>query len=101
MSSPTSATARASPCRGCCGCSTGVKLRTTFFVPGWVAETWPDVARSVRDAGHEIGHHGYLHESVRGKDEATEEGYLLRGLEALDTRPRHPAGRLSSRRRGT
>ena len=61
-----------------------VKLRTTFFIPGWVAETWPDVARSVRDAGHEIGHHGYLHESVRGRDEATEEGYLLRGLEALD-----------------
>lgn len=61
-----------------------VGLRTTFFVPGWVAETWPDVARSVRDAGHEIGHHGYLHESVRGVDEATEEGYLLRGLEALD-----------------
>jgi peptidoglycan/xylan/chitin deacetylase (PgdA/CDA1 family) len=60
-------------------------LRTTFFIPGWVAEAWPDVARSVRDAGHEIGHHGYLHESVRGKDEATEEGYLLRGLEALDT----------------
>jgi len=35
-------------------------LRTTFFVPGWVAETYPDLARSVRDAGHEIGHHGYL-----------------------------------------
>ncbi len=61
-----------------------VGLRTTFFIPGWVAETWPGVARSVRDAGHEIGHHGYLHESVRGVDEATEEGYLLRGLEALD-----------------
>jgi peptidoglycan/xylan/chitin deacetylase (PgdA/CDA1 family) len=60
-------------------------LRTTFFIPGWVAETWPDVARSIRDAGHEIGHHGYLHESVRGADEATEEGYLVRGLEALDT----------------
>ena len=60
-------------------------LRTTFFVPGWVAETWPEVARSVRDAGHEIAHHGYLHESVRGVDPATEEAYLLRGLEALDT----------------
>ena len=62
-----------------------VKLRTTFFIPGWVAQTWPEVARSIRDAGHEIGHHGYMHESVRGVDEATEEGYLLRGLEALDT----------------
>ena len=61
-----------------------VGLRTTFFIPGWVAEQWPDVARSVRDAGHEIGHHGYLHESVRGVDEATEVGYLERGLAALD-----------------
>jgi peptidoglycan/xylan/chitin deacetylase (PgdA/CDA1 family) len=26
-----------------------------------------------------------MHESVRGKDEATEEGYLVRGLEALDS----------------
>lgn len=62
-----------------------LRLRTTFFIPGWVAETWPDVARSIRDAGHEIGHHGYVHESVRGVDEATEAGYLRRGFEALDT----------------
>jgi peptidoglycan/xylan/chitin deacetylase (PgdA/CDA1 family) len=62
-----------------------LKLRTTFFIPGWVAETWPAGARTIRDAGHEIAHHGYLHESVRGKDEATEESYLLRGLEALDS----------------
>jgi peptidoglycan/xylan/chitin deacetylase (PgdA/CDA1 family) len=62
-----------------------LRLRTTFFIPGWVAETWPDVARSIRDAGHEIGHHGYLHESVRGVDEETEKRYLSRGFEALDT----------------
>ena len=61
-----------------------LKLRTTFFIPGWVAESWPDVARSIRDAGHEIGHHGYLHESVRGVDEATELEYLRRGFESLD-----------------
>ena len=61
-----------------------LKLRTTFFVPGWVAETWPDVIRSIRDAGHEIGHHGYVHESVRGIDEETEIGYLHRGFAALD-----------------
>ncbi len=61
-----------------------VGLRTTFFIPGRVAETWPELARSVRDAGHEIGHHGYLHESVRGVDEATEIRYLERGLGALD-----------------
>ena len=62
-----------------------LRLRTTFFIPGWVAETWPEVARSVLDAGHEVGHHGYQHESVRGVDEATERRWLDRGLEALDT----------------
>ena len=63
-----------------------LKLRTTFFVPGWVAETWPDVARSIRDAGHEIGHHGYVHESVRGVDEETEIGYLRRAVLRPSTR---------------
>ncbi len=59
-------------------------IRATFFIPGWVAEQWPAVARSIRDAGHEIGHHGYFHESVRGLDEAAEERALVRGFEALD-----------------
>jgi peptidoglycan/xylan/chitin deacetylase (PgdA/CDA1 family) len=59
-------------------------IRATFFIPGWVAEQWPSVALAIRDAGHEIGHHGYLHESVRGMDEATEAHALDRGLDALD-----------------
>ena len=60
-------------------------IRTTFFVPGYTAECWPDLTRSIRDAGHEIGHHGYLHEGARSApDETTEEQRLLRGLEALD-----------------
>lgn len=59
-------------------------IRATFFIPGYTAERWPDVCRSVRDAGHEIGHHGYLHESIRGVDEDKEERVLRRGMEALD-----------------
>jgi peptidoglycan-N-acetylglucosamine deacetylase len=60
-------------------------VRATFFVPGYTAERWPAVVRAVRDAGHEIGHHGYLHEGARSApDDATEEARLLRGLEALD-----------------
>ena len=60
------------------------RIRATFFVPGYSAERWPDTVRSIRDAGHEIAHHGYLHEGSRGADPATEERRLLRGLEALD-----------------
>jgi len=60
-------------------------IRATFFVPGYTAERWPDTIRAIRDAGHEIGHHGYLHEGARSApDLETEESRLLRGLEALD-----------------
>jgi peptidoglycan/xylan/chitin deacetylase (PgdA/CDA1 family) len=60
-------------------------IRATFFVPGYTAERWPDVVRAIRDTGHEIGHHGYLHEGARSApDVETEERWLLRGLEALD-----------------
>ncbi len=58
-------------------------VRATFFVPGYTAEQHPGAIQAVRDAGHEIGHHGYLHEPLTGTDEATERGYLERGLDAL------------------
>ncbi len=59
-------------------------LRATFFVPGYTADRHPDTVRAIRDAGHEIGHHGYLHEPVFRASAAEEESYLLRGLDALD-----------------
>jgi polysaccharide deacetylase family protein (PEP-CTERM system associated) len=39
-------------------------VRATFFVVGWVAERHPELIRSVRAAGHEIGSHGYMHQKV-------------------------------------
>ena len=44
----------------------------------------PAICRAIRDAGHEIAHHGYLHEGAHGADGAEQERRLLRGLEALD-----------------
>jgi peptidoglycan/xylan/chitin deacetylase (PgdA/CDA1 family) len=40
--------------------------------------------RAILDGGHEIGHHGYLHEQMQGIDAATEARYLDRGLDALE-----------------
>ncbi|GAB3348482.1 polysaccharide deacetylase family protein [Amycolatopsis echigonensis] len=60
------------------------EVRATFFVPGFTAECYPDVVRAIADGGHEIGHHGYLHEQMRNIDAETEAGYLDRGLDALD-----------------
>ncbi|CDO77225.1 hypothetical protein BN946_scf184747.g38 [Trametes cinnabarina] len=39
------------------------KIKTTWFIPGHSLETFPDQMAAVRDAGHEIGLHGYSHEN--------------------------------------
>ena len=52
------------------------RITTTFFVPGWTAERWSDVVAEIHRRGHEIGHHGYLHEALEGKSRAEEEEIL-------------------------
>jgi peptidoglycan/xylan/chitin deacetylase (PgdA/CDA1 family) len=61
------------------------EVRATFFCPGYTAERYPDLLRRVRDEGHEIAHHGYLHEAMAGMSRDDEAAVLDRGLEALDT----------------
>jgi cytosine deaminase len=60
------------------------ELQATFFVPGYTAERYPELVRRIADGGHEIAHHGYLHEAVRGMSPADEAAMLDRGLEALE-----------------
>ncbi|MEV5004754.1 polysaccharide deacetylase [Streptomyces sp. NPDC056159] len=67
-------------------------VKATFFVPGFTADTYPDMVRSIVDEGHEVAHHGYLHEPMQGIDAAREAEYLDRGLEALDRLGIRPAG---------
>ena len=40
-------------------------IRTTWFIPGHSLETFPEEMAAVRDAGHEIGLHGYTHENPK------------------------------------
>ena len=58
-------------------------VTATFFVPGFTADTYPDTVRQIIDAGHEIAHHGYLHEPMQGISTAQEAEYIDHGLEAL------------------
>ncbi len=59
-------------------------VTATFFVPGFTADRYPRVVRAIVEAGHEVAHHGYLHEPLEGVDAETEADYLDRGLEALE-----------------
>ncbi|PWN99012.1 glycoside hydrolase/deacetylase [Tilletiopsis washingtonensis] len=38
-------------------------ITTTFFIPGHTLESFPKECEAIRDAGHEIGLHGYSHEN--------------------------------------
>lgn len=39
------------------------KMKATWFIPGHSLETFPEECIAIRDAGHEIGLHGYSHEN--------------------------------------
>lgn len=56
----------------------------TFFVPGRVAERYPERVAEIVAAGHELAHHGYTHTSPTAMTAAEEEEELLRGKEALE-----------------
>jgi peptidoglycan/xylan/chitin deacetylase (PgdA/CDA1 family) len=60
------------------------ELHATFFVPGWVADEHPREVATIVEAGHELGHHGYLHDSMDGVSRDRELEVLLQGIEALE-----------------
>ncbi|MGD9711160.1 MAG: polysaccharide deacetylase [Thermomicrobiales bacterium] len=60
-------------------------VEATFFIPGHTAETYPDLTRAIAASGHEIGHHGYLHERPGDLSPDQERAVLVRGLNALES----------------
>lgn len=69
------------------------ELKGTFFVPGFTAELNGDLVRRIADGGHEIGHHGYLHEKPDDLADDVEERVIVKGIEALEgVTGRRPVG---------
>jgi polysaccharide deacetylase family protein (PEP-CTERM system associated) len=58
-------------------------VRATFFILGKVAEAHPSLAPAIAAAGHEIGTHGYSHESVEAMPVARFREELHRSVETL------------------
>lgn len=60
-------------------------ILATFFVPGWVAERNEELVREIASLGHEIAHHGYLHEPPSSFGPGESEGGILdKGSEILE-----------------
>ncbi|MFC5175603.1 polysaccharide deacetylase family protein [Nocardioides taihuensis] len=58
-------------------------LKQTFFVPGWTAEKYPELVECIVGGGHEIAHHGYLHERPNAMTPDEEEYWFRRATDAL------------------
>jgi len=59
------------------------QVPATFCVPGHTALAYPELVRRIHGEGHEIAHHGWVHENPAAFDEAGERRNLDQGLEAL------------------
>lgn len=67
-------------------------IRATFYVPGYTADHHPDAIAAILAAGHEVGHHGYLHLGTDGLDQAGQRAELEAGLTALGKHGVRPVG---------
>ena len=59
------------------------KIPASFFVPAWNAERNEDTVRDIVRRGHEIGHHGYMHEPPASLSAEEETAILDKGTEIL------------------
>ncbi len=58
-------------------------VQATFFVPGWVIEKYWGLMERILAEGHEIGHHGYMHEYTDSLPREEEERILVKGIEII------------------
>ena len=59
-------------------------IKSTFFVPGIVAEMHPELVQRLHAEGHEIGHHGYTHITPVTLNYGDEREQVRKGIEAIE-----------------
>ena len=59
-------------------------IEASFYIPGFVAENHADMVKEIARRGHEVGHHGYMHESPASMNAEEEEEVLERGSRILE-----------------
>ena len=59
-------------------------IKASFFIPGYVAETHETLVLQIKARGHEIAHHGYMHEPPATLSMQQEEEVLDRGTTIIE-----------------
>ena len=60
------------------------KIKATFFVLGWIADSTPDLVAEIYNRGHEIGTHGYSHQLLTEIDPETFEKDLVKSIRTIE-----------------
>jgi peptidoglycan/xylan/chitin deacetylase (PgdA/CDA1 family) len=58
-------------------------ITASFFIPGVVIDTYPQLCEKIVAAGHEVGHHGWTHVPPASLKPEEEEDGLVRGIERI------------------
>ena len=59
-------------------------IKASFYIPGYVAETHEALVDEIGRRGHEIAHHGYMHEPPATLSKAQEEEVLDKGIAIIE-----------------
>lgn len=59
-------------------------IKQTFFIPAWCIEKYPRAVETILEGGHEIAHHGYLHENPRLQSPEMEGEWLDLGIDIIE-----------------
>ncbi len=60
-------------------------IKQSFYIPAWCIERYPAAVDCILEGGHEIGHHGYIHEHPNELTRDEEIYWLDRGIEIIET----------------
>lgn len=60
-------------------------IKQTFFIPAWCMEQYPETVELILEGGHEIAHHGYIHEHPNELSRDEEQYWLKRSIEVIET----------------
>ena len=59
-------------------------IKASFYIPGYVAETHEALVLDIKERGHEIAHHGYMHEPPATLSKEREEEVLDKGIAIIE-----------------
>jgi peptidoglycan/xylan/chitin deacetylase (PgdA/CDA1 family) len=59
------------------------EIKQTFFIPAWCIEQYPQAIEAIVEGGHEIAHHGYIHEHPNELTREEEAYWLDRGCDTI------------------